>query len=135
MGRWRRNSVFLVLVALIIVVAVSMYRGRHADAVRFAQNRAHYEALVAQSPAGQPRLLRWTWSETGAAIGAQILKDLVYDESGEIGRPALPTAVWRARADGRLRAIAAAMDARREDDRVEIQPMGGHFYLVTETIQ
>jgi hypothetical protein len=123
------------LVALATLAGVSMYRGRHADAARFAQTRAHYEALVAQAPAGPPRLLHWTWSETGAAIGAQVFKDLVYDESGEIGRSAAPAAAWRARADWRLRTIAAAMDARRDDDRVEIRPMGGHFYLVTETLQ
>jgi len=138
MRRWFPGAIVLVLTALAVFVGVSMSRGRHADVARFARERPHYEALIAQIPAvaGEPRLLQWPWTERGAAIGAQVFQTLVYDESDELaGEPPHLTAAWHARSRGSLAQTALALDQPRDDDSVAVRPMGGHFYLLTETLQ
>ena len=138
MRRWRPAAIVLALAVLAAFGGVSMYRGGHADAARFARERPRYEALIAQVPAvpGEPRLLQWPWRESGAAIGAQVFQVLVYDESDELaGKPPRLTAAWRARSGGSLAQMARALDQPRDGYSVAVRPMGGHFYLLTETLQ
>jgi len=120
-----------VLVALGALVAARIHR---AETQWLKAEVARHAPIAAASPA-RPRLLVWQIRERGAAVGAQVFDTLIFDESDEIGRPpAQRSEAWRARADARLREIDQSQRAPRQDEVFSVRALGGHWWLLTDTM-
>ena len=114
--RWRR--LVSALAAPLIVFGwmwLLAYWEFDAQWVRFQVNRRAYAETL--HVLGSPRHFSWDWGGTGGAAVADISRQLIYDESGQV----------------LLRATLHGADPERGD--VTVRSFGDHFYLVTRIFQ
>lgn len=138
--RWRRSaSAVLAPFAAFGVAYGVISAGVTPTTVRFQIVRQSYEGLVSQALASgdrRPLLLAFEWGELGGAAQTNVFGTLIYDESDEIAKPpSARSSRWRDRPDAapghRLYSVV-----NPNPDPLwahDVQPLGGHFYLLTDT--
>jgi hypothetical protein len=96
------------------------------DSWRLAYAKRHYLEQVRQSGA-TPRFVVFPWGATGGVTSGALFYWLVYDESGDIARPAGERSpAWRERAAAELPFFANPRDCRER----EVRQIDGHFHVL-----
>jgi hypothetical protein len=137
--RWRR----LLSVVLAPIIAGGLFAGAawlgiDPERIRLEFTKSHYLNLIAQMPrqSNEPQFANFDWGSTGGAAVVNVFHTLVYDESDEIALPSVRrSSAWSIRAtraaDGAVR--LSLLGVPSENHSVTIKPIGGHFYLLTQS--
>jgi len=113
--------------------------GVNPQSIRLAVNKRSYLAEIAKLPdTGEPRFHSFKWGETGGAAVANFFFTLVFDETDEIGLPpGLRSEAWvkRHTPPACVKEQQCAVYESAGGKTVTVEPMGDHFFLVTELYQ